>query len=562
MAEKMPPIWAGRRRWLLVLLTSLGVVQAVLALVMALCVEAVLDNNSHADRWVLVVMIGSAIGLGLARWLERVSGEDLGQDYVFEQRRRLVVTAVGESEYSGSLGVTVTRASNDLSSIRNWVSLGIVPLVTGIPLIIVVVIGLFLLDWSLALVVTASMAVFFVAIPALSSATFKKSRALRKRRGRMSARIADTVLASESVRASGAVAREIKQLDRHSEKVVNAAVARARITGLTRALSATASSFAVVAVVLVSDRGFAEAASVASAMTLLGVLSTPLNDLGKVVEYRQNYNAATRILVPVLNQADRLKETEEERRQAWEAREGEALPVRGGSVVVDRLVVDDDPIDTLVVPAGTFVEMRSTNQSRLRSVVSELLSIDDEDCFVINGLDYVSAPAKVRRELVGFASIHTHLERGSVKRLITYRKPSAEPEEINALISAVGLEATVNEDAKGLRRQLKNDGQPWSQGDVARLKVARALLGQPPVLILEGIDQHLPPEFLEDLAGYLAHYPGVVLCATTQTEWLPDNRVVWNVDGLRAIESRQVNGHGKELGAARVSEDTDTVDQK
>ncbi|WP_018295750.1 ABC transporter transmembrane domain-containing protein [Corynebacterium lubricantis] len=545
MTEKMPPIWAGRRRGLLVLLTVLGIVQAVSALVMALCVEAVLDPDQSTDRLVLVVMIVSALGLGLARWLERVCGEDLGQDYVFEQRRRLVVTAVGESEYTGSLGVTVTRASNDLSSIRNWISLGIVPLVTGIPLIVVVLIGLFMLELELALAVAVSMAFFFVAIPALSSATFKKSRDLRRRRGRMSARIADTVLASESVRASGAVAREIKQLDRHSGKVVVAAVSRARITGLTRALSATASSFAVVAVVMVSDQGLAEAASVASAMTLLGVLATPLNDLGKVVEYRQNYNAAARILVPVLKQADRLKEIEEMRRKAWEQRDDEDVPTTGGSVVIDRLLVDGAPIDTLMAPAGTIVEMRSDNQTRLRSVVSELLSTDDEDCFVINGLDFASAPAKVRRELVGFASIHTRLERGSVNRLITYRLPAAQPEEIDAVLTAVGLDETVRSDEKGLRRQLKNDGQPWSQSEVARLKVARALLGQPPILILEGIDQHVSAEFLADLSRILVRYPGVVLVATTQTEWLPDNRVIWNVDGIRAIESRQRNGHGR-----------------
>ena len=45
--------------------------------------------------------------------------------------------------------------------------------------------------------------------------------------------------------------------------------------------------------------GIIDVAGVASIMTLLGVMQITMGDLGRVVEYRQNYRAALRILAPI-----------------------------------------------------------------------------------------------------------------------------------------------------------------------------------------------------------------------------------------------------------------------
>ncbi|MDN6350292.1 MAG: hypothetical protein L0J69_01185 [Yaniella sp.] len=117
---RMPKVWRGRRRFLLVTLVVLGVIQAVLALTMALVVDGLLSavpltsgTPSVPDPpWAQMVGLAAAVlGIGLARWVERVVAEDLGQDYVYEQRRRLITAALHDIG-NRSLGVVVTRASN------------------------------------------------------------------------------------------------------------------------------------------------------------------------------------------------------------------------------------------------------------------------------------------------------------------------------------------------------------------------------------------------------------------------------------------------------------------
>jgi hypothetical protein len=59
----------------------------------------------------------------------------LGQSYIQELRRGLM-TAVLAKRNGPSVGITIARITNDLSSVRNWVSMRIAPLAVGIPLII------------------------------------------------------------------------------------------------------------------------------------------------------------------------------------------------------------------------------------------------------------------------------------------------------------------------------------------------------------------------------------------------------------------------------------------
>ncbi|WIM69015.1 ABC transporter ATP-binding protein [Corynebacterium breve] len=530
----MPPMWAGRRRGLFILLVTLGIFQAVLALIMALSVDALLSPGIATDKWDSVALVGTALGIGIARWIERVVAEDLGQDYVFEQRHRLIISSVGGADYSGSLGVTVTRASNDLSAVRNWIALGIVPLVTGIPLIAVVLIGLLFISPQIGLAVAIPIALIGAAIPILAHMTYVRSRALRRRRGRLSSRIADTVMASESVRASGAVAREVKAIDRHSDRVVDAAVDRAWVTGLTRSLTATAASLCTVAVVLIAVEGWADSSVVASAMTLLGVLAAPVTDLGRVVEYRQNYKAATRILGPVLEKADELSGRESQRQRKWELRYGNEL-LSYPDLPYGQVQLGKD----FVVDAGDIVLMSANDRSKIRDTLAAILSVNQADKLVIAGYDFGLAPEKVRRNLVGFASDYVPVERGSIQRLLTLRQPDASPEKVASVLETVGLTETVESHPKGMKLQLKSGGAPWSIGETTRLKIARAALNTPPLLVLEDVDHQLDGQALTEFFQFIADYPGVVLISTAKLDLLPSDHVVWNVDDEQLEESGQ-----------------------
>ncbi|MGO1543359.1 MAG: ABC transporter transmembrane domain-containing protein [Gulosibacter sp.] len=550
---KMPPVWKRIRRWLLVILVVLGVAQAVLALVMAFSVDSLLSaagtaasgtaTGAAADPAASVPwggmsgLVAAVLGIGLARWFERIVAERLGQDYVYEQRRRLITSALGEIG-NRSLGVIVTRASNDLTAVRNWIAQGIVPLATALPLIITVIGVLAFTNWPVAVAIAVPLGVMALALPFLAEMAHRRARTLRRFRGRMSAHIADTVRAGESIRVAGAMKRELNAVDRNSAKVVDAAVARARVTGFVRSLTVTAASLCTAAVVFIALLGVIDVAEVASIMTLLGVMATPMSDLGRVVEYRQNYRAARRILAPMLAAATELKREERRREKEWKATKPKPAPGHRG-ITVEHLSASGVELPNLEARPGERILLESAHPAHVRAVLRNLLGagqdLEESDAVpatvVVNGLDFSRAPARTRRELVGFASDRLPLERGSVQRLVAYRKPDTLIGEVRWALQRVGLGPVIEREPNGMRTKLKNDGAPWNSADVARLKLARALLGTPPLLVLEHIDSALDESGRSTLRGILETFPGVVLFASPQPELIVDDYRVWQLDG-------------------------------
>lgn len=564
--ERMPTVWSGRRRYLLVILFLLGVFQAVMALVMSFAVDSLLGAPAQVNAalnagtapegaaldpaaiaqtglyvpWLqLTILVLAVFSIFGARWGERVVGEDLGQDYVYELRRKLIGTTLAGSG-NASLGVTITRASNDLTAVRNWVSQGIVPLMTSLPLIVVVLGVLAISNWQVGLAVGIPIVLLGLAVPPLAKATLVRARYLRRRRGRMSARIADTVRAGESIQAAGGINRELNALDRDSGKVVHAAVARARITGLVRATAITAASLATAAVVVLGTLGLIDTAGVASAMTLVGVMSTPLGDLGRVVEYRQNYKAARRIQAPLLAQAEVLWQAEKDREVHWKAVERDRSSSGRNGLRIRQMVVQGQRVPMLQASAGDVIQIQSHDPGRIQPFLLTLLAGQTTGAepgqptpaldMVVDGYDYTLAPGRQRRKLLGHASVRVPLERGTVSRAIAYRNPKATDEQTHAALARVGLDRVLRQFPKAEQTRIKNGGQPLTGSQVARLKLGRALLENPPLLVLDGIDADLDEEGIRLLRAELQDYPGVVLFTSQNPARIAPEHRVWMVD--------------------------------
>lgn len=483
----MPKIFSGRRRWLLAQLACLGSLEALLAIVMSLSLAAVVAGDSSLGT----VLVASALGIGLGQWIQKVLAEDLGQDYVHEVRRLLVGAAL-LPDNSASLGVTITRASNDLSALKNWIAFGIVPLITGLPLIGVVLTALFWMDHRTGWAVVVPLAVALSLLPVVAAWTLQRTRELRRKRGRLAARIADATLAGEGIRAAGAIPRELNAISRDSDKVVQAALKRSWATGLGRAIMVLGASMSMISVVLA---GHLQAHETAGTMLLLGILATPISDLGRVMDYRQNYRAACMILAPIVEKAQLHRATEA------------ALPSLKAIPELSGIKIGE-----LIAQPGERIHLKGSPEET-RAFIKKLI---DDPAAIVNGQNLKDLKLQDRRALMAIASAHLPLSRGTVSRLVSFRVPQASTAEIQEVLAQVGLK----NDAKTLKTKLKNGGQPWSTTDINKLKLAAALLRQPPLIVVEDFDP-----------SCINNYPGVLISTIR-----PQPKALESAQDWRAVE--------------------------
>ena len=421
----LPKLLAGTRRWLFALLVLTGLGQAGAAGGTVLALRQGLRASTRSGEMVAVaVLFAAAACVGWFRYQERLLSERFGQDYAHEIRLGLVGHVLNGHSTS-SLGTTLTRASNDLTSVRNWVSMGVAPLAVGVPLLLGCTVVLALMSPILAGAVLLPLVALAMVLWAGSRRAFEKARLLRRERGRLAGHLADTLTATEAIRSAGGSDRELRRLQGRSAKVVGAAVARARVLGQIRGAAAAAHGAATAAVVAAGVIGGLSGAVLAGALLVVGLMSTQVESLGRIVEYRQTFRAAERVLLPALAGA----------RDTWyrpaESREPAPPPdTDAPGLVVEGLHLSDQPeveIPPLHANAGDRVVVLAGDRARGSAVLDALVGLSEpvSGTIRVNGRDLVYAEPRERRKLLGYAAQGMRLERSSISRAVAYRRPDS-----------------------------------------------------------------------------------------------------------------------------------------
>ncbi|MFD7308062.1 ABC transporter ATP-binding protein [Promicromonospora sp. NPDC059942] len=515
----LPRIFVGvRRRWV-VGLAALGIAQGALGAVGAWALTQLRPGSGWPVVVAILSIVATAVAIGGLRIEERVVAERLGQDYVRELRRELVESELTPGG-STHLGITVARTTNDLASVRNWVSQGVGPLAAGIPLIAGSAVGLTVLDPFLGLGFLLPLGVLAAVMVPWARTAYLKSRRLRRARGRMATRIADTVGASEGIIAARGAGRELDHIDSASDDVVDRAVDRSATVGALRAGGTVAALLATLAVAAVGVvRGLDPAVTVA-AMAMAGLASTPIVDLGRIVEYRQTFLAARAVLVPALADAARRK-AEHELASSTAAQadvpDGADGPGRV-HLVVPGLVPDGSalragPGARIRLGGGDAGGLGGDPEAPLR-LMRRVMGLDlapagDTDEIWVAGRNLRAVAPGEGRALVGLATRGSVFERGTLRRALRYRRPDLDDATADAVFEAVGLD--VGRFPDGPRTVLRAGGEPLTVDQRARLALARAVYGEPPLLLVADLDRDLDQEGRERLAGVLAGYPGAVV---------------------------------------------------
>ncbi|GAB3272467.1 ABC transporter ATP-binding protein [Arthrobacter pigmenti] len=496
------------------LLVLSGVGMAALAGISAVLMTWLLEPQNRLP--VLVTVGGlllAALGTGGLRAVERILAERLGQDYIHQIRVGLVEAGL-VGDRGPSPGITIARTTNDLSSVRNWVAMGISPLAVGIPLILGTSVALWLLAPPLAVAVVVPLALMAGALALLAGPAYRRARMLRRKRGKLAAHIADTVAASSTIRSAGGTEREVKQVNKIGLTVAGAAVDRAITAGWIRGAAAAAAALAAAAVAVVGTTQGVATATVAGALTIVGIISAPVSDMGKVIEYRQNFKAARRILGPALAAGIPAARQRQDTGQA-------DIPSHTG-VHVSGLSLEPKghelaPLNAL--PRDRIV-VRAADPAQATDVVERILGIrEDPDVYsTVAGVNLATAAGTERRTLIGYAASSTVLERGTIARAVRYRRPELPSEEGSAALDRAGLSGQIVKLPDGERTRLKRGGEPLTVSQRARLLIARAALGEPPLLVLNRIDAELDHTGRKMLAELVRTYPGVVMLVPATAE--------------------------------------------
>lgn len=189
---------------------------------------------------------------------------------------------------------------------------------------------------------------------------------------------------------------------------------------------------------------------------------------------------------------------------------------------------------TFTIPAGKVVGVvgrSGCGKSTLTRLIQGLYPVQ-EGIVRIDGVDIREFDLAHLRHNIGVVLQDNFLFRGTIRDNISITKPSASFEEIVAAAQAAGADEFIERLPQGYDTPLEENAANLSGGQKQRLAIARALLPQPRILILDEAASALDPEseaiFLKNLGQLVAGRTVIIVSHRLSTLTRADAIIVMN----------------------------------
>ena len=409
-----------------------------------------------------------------------------------------------------SHGDMMSRFTNDIDAISDGLNQGIVQLVSGVMTVLLSLAFMLSLNPMVTLVAVFVTPLCFLvgfAITKYGSRRFKEqSRTL----GRLNGYAEELISGQRTVKAFGYEDRAVDGFDAINAELYQcgyrAQFASALVNPSTRFVNNVAYVLVGVFGILAVLKNALTPGGVASFLTYTAQFSKPFNEITAITMQLQLAMASARRVFAVLD-------GEEQRPEPADAARLEAAE---GSVAFEHVRFAYQPERPLITDFNLTVKPGMTvaivgptgaGKTTLVNLLMRFYEVDDgpvgdtipkclsntlcgiscglDACIKVEGQDITGVTRDSLRRSFGMVLQDTWLFAGTIRENIAYGKPDATDEEIEAAARAAHAHSFIRRLPDGYGTLIAEDGGNLSQGQKQLLTIARAMLLDSPMLILD-----------------------------------------------------------------------------
>lgn len=463
----------------------------------------VIDNLGHVPfltslsfpaSWIPLIMVVVFSLRGFFDYVSHYQMSSIGIRIVRKIRDDLYEHLVRLSSdfYSrGRTGDFLSRIVNDVGSIQGAVTDVIVDLIKQ-PLVILFNIP-WVFIWGGPNAAFAIMIFPLVAIPItlLGKTLRRTTKKMQERAADITAFIAETLSGIHIVKAFNQEEREIQKFYEINKNVFDFFKKTIRITLIQRPLIEIMGAVGAAIAVWFGLKNLPPDRFVAFVGALF-IFYEPLKKISKVNSTVQQSIASGGRIFEILDAVPSIQDGED----AFDfSDEPETIAYQKVSFQYEPSKVVLQDID-FMVRRGEVLALVGVSGSGKTTLVNLLLRFYDptRGSIKINGIDLRNFALRSLRKMIGIVSQDTILFNATVKENIAYGKPEASLEEIRQAAETAYADHFIRVLPKGYDTSLGERGLKLSGGQRQRIAIARAILKNPPILILDEATSHLDTE--------------------------------------------------------------------
>jgi subfamily B ATP-binding cassette protein MsbA len=383
-------------------------------------------------------------------------------------------------------GILISRITNDVNLLQGSVSNAITGLLKDVFTMFGLIGVVFYRDWRLAIIGLVIFPLAIIPIKEFGKRLRKFSRKSQQRMGSITTFLHETIAGNRIVKAFNMEEYEKRRFAEENNRFFRIVLKRVKIRALSHPLMELLGGIAVAIIIWVGGyrviRGELTPGAFFSFMTALFMLYAPIRDLNKVnLEVQEGLAAAIRVF-ELLDTTPEVKDEEG------------AIPLPPISKGIDlkeitfkygkEAVLKDISLHAKVGEVIALVGMSGAGKTSLVNLLPRFYDVEKGHIF-IDGRDIRKVTIKSLRDHIALVTQQTILFNDTARNNIAYGSLTCSDQEIIEAAKAANAHDFIQRLPQGYETIIGEQGVKLSGGERQRLSIARALLKNAPILILD-----------------------------------------------------------------------------
>ena len=495
------PLFASyktRLTGLLALIVGAAAIGVIPAFLLKHVIQAIQRNDHRSLSYNAGGIIAIAIGTGVLGVLQTLLSNQIGQRVmhdlraaVFRHLQRLSLAFFTRTR----TGEVQSRISNDIGGVQNVVTNTATSIASNVTTVIATVVGMALLNWELALFALALIPFFVLLTRRVGNERRKIAKTTQETLADISSLVQESLSVSGILlgKTMGRTTELADRFDADSLRLADLEV-RQRMAGRW-VMASIQTSFSIMPAAVYWFGGLAFAHPSIPMLVSFTALQTRLFfPVGSLLGVSLDVQTSLALFDRIFEYLDQPIDIEE--------KPDAHTKVEAGDVAFDDVSFaygSDAPTlehITFTVPAGTttaIVGETGSGKTTLGYLTARLYDVNDGG-ISIGGVDVRDMTFAALSDLVGVVSQETYLFHASVRDNLRFAKPDATDDEVEAAAAAARIHHVIAALPEGYDTVVGERGYRFSGGEKQRIAIARTVLRNPPILVLDEATSSLDTE--------------------------------------------------------------------